>query len=174
MDTAFRIRRLAPAEALEAAPALAAVLVDCIRGGAGVSFMADLTQDEAEGFWRDTAAAGDGRVFVAAEDVEGLCGVVMVIPAWPPNQPHRADISKLLVASRARRRGIAEALMAEAETVALEMRRPLLMLDTVEGSDAERLYRRLGWIAYGVVPDFALLPDGRPWGCTFFYKALAQ
>ena len=97
----------------------------------------------------------------------------MLIPAWSPNQPHRADISKLLVARRARRRGVAEALMAEAEVAARALGRTLLMLDTVEASDAERLYRRLGWTAYGVVPDFALLPDGRPWGCTFFYKALA-
>ena len=140
---------------------------------AGVSFMADLTFEEAEAFWRETATADDGRVIVAAEDEGGICGVVMVIPAWPPNQPHRADISKLLVHSRARRRGVAEALMAEAEAAAREMGRTLLMLDTVEASAAERLYRRLGWTAYGVVPDFALLPDGRPWGCTFFYKALA-
>lgn len=173
MGPHIRIRTLGEAETLAAAPALAEVLTDCVWRGAGVSFMADLTLEQALAFWRDTARSGDGRAILAAEDEQGICGVVMVIPAWPPNQPHRADISKLLVHSRARRRGIAQALMNEAEAVARRMGRTLLMLDTVEGSDAERLYRRLGWTAYGVVPDFALLPDGRPWGCTFFYKALA-
>lgn len=173
MASPYRIRRLSPDEVTAAAPALADILTDCVWGGAGVSFMDTLTIEEAAQFWRDTAASGDGRVFLAAEDDAGICGVVMLIPAWPPNQPHRADISKLLVHSRARRRGIAEALMTEAEVAAHEMGRTLVMLDTVEGSAAERLYRRLGWTVYGVVPDFALLPDGRPWGCTFFYKALA-
>lgn len=173
METATRIRRLGRTEGDLAAP-LAEVLVDCIRGGAGISFMADITLDQARGFWASELAADDGRAILVAEDAEGVCGVVQVIPCWPPNQPHRADISKMLVHSRARRRGLGEALMRAAEAEAVAMGRTLLTLDTVEGSDAERLYRRLGWTYFGVVPDYALLPDGRPWGATFFYKRLAD
>jgi GNAT superfamily N-acetyltransferase len=173
MDATFHIRRLAPAETHEAAPALAGVLMDCVAGGASVSFTADLTRDEALAFWRDQADAADGRAIVVAEDDEGICGVVQVIPAWPPNQPHRGDVSKLLVHRRVRRQGVAEALMQAAETEARAMGRPLLVLDTVTGGAAERLYAKLGWTLVGVIPDFALMPDGAPCATTIFYKALA-
>jgi GNAT superfamily N-acetyltransferase len=172
MDTASHIRRLAPAEALQAAPALAAVLCDCVDGGASVSFMAGLTLAEAEAFWRGQAEAADGRAILTAEDAEGICGVVQVLPAWPPNQPHRADISKLLVHRRARRQGVAEALMTAAEAAARQMGRTVLVLDTVTGGAAERLYERLDWKRAGVIPDFALMPDGAPCATTVFYKAL--
>lgn len=170
----IQIRRLAPDEALTVAPALAEVLLDCVAAGASVSFMADLTRAEALAFWRDQANAGDGRAILAAEDADGVCGVVQVIPAWPPNQRHRADISKLLVHRRARRRGVAEALMAAAEAAAIGMGRTVLVLDTVTGGDAERLYERLGWSRVGVIPDFALMPDGALCATTFFHKALAR
>lgn len=173
MDATFHIRRPAPAEARAAASALAEVLVDCVEGGASVGFMAGLTQAEATAFWDRQARATDGRAILAAEDGQGICGVVQVIPAWPPNQPHRADVSKLLVRRRARRRGVAEALMRAAEAQALAMTRPLLVLDTVTGGAAERLYARLGWTRVGVIPDFALMPDGAPCATTVFYKALA-
>jgi GNAT superfamily N-acetyltransferase len=167
------LRRLAPVEAEAAASALADILLDCVAGGASVSFMADLTRADAEAFWREQASAGDGRAILVAEDTLGLCGVVQVVPAWPPNQPHRADISKLLVHRRARRRGLAEALMAAAEGAARQMGRPVLVLDTVTGGDAERLYARLGWTKVGVIPDFALMPDGALCATTVFTKALA-
>jgi GNAT superfamily N-acetyltransferase len=174
MTRTFRIRRLTPSEAREAATALAAVLADCVWGGASVSFMADLTLAEAEVFWREQADAGDGRAILAAEDDQGIFGVVQVIPAWPPNQPHRADISKLLVHRRGRRRGAAEALMRAAEDAAKDMGRPLMTLDTVTGGAADHLYGKLGWTRVGVIPDFALMPDGAPTAATVFYKALGQ
>lgn len=167
------IRRLQPAEIETAAPALAEVLCDCVAGGASVSFMADLTFDGALDFWRNELAGTDGRAVIVAEDEQGICGVVQVIPAWPPNQPHRADISKMLVHRRARRRGLAARLLAAAEVEARGMGRTVLVLDTVTGGDAERLYARSGWTRVGVVPDFALMPDGALCATTFFYKALA-
>jgi len=173
MNPTYRIRRLAMPEAREAASALADVLVDCVAGGASVSFMADLTRDEAVGFWQGEADADDGRAILVAEDEAGIFGVVQVIPAWPPNQPHRADISKMLVHRRARRRGVAEALLAAAEVAAREMNRTVLVLDTVTGGAAEQLYEKRGWTRVGVIPDFALMPDGAPCATTVFYKALA-
>jgi GNAT superfamily N-acetyltransferase len=168
----LQIRSLSAAEAPDAAPALAEVLLDCVAGGASVSFMADLTRNQALDFWREQTGAGDGRAILVAEDAAGILGVVQVIPAWPPNQPHRADISKLLVHRRARRRGAAEALMRAAESTARQMGKTVLVLDTVTGGDAERLYERLGWSRVGVIPDFALMPDGAPCATTVFYKAL--
>lgn len=167
------IRRLQPAEIETAAAALAEVLCDCVAGGASVSFMAGLTFDQAHDFWRGELAADDGRAILVAEDDSGVCGVVQVIPAWPSNQPHRADISKMLVHRRARRRGLAARLLAAAEAEARRMGRTVLVLDTVTGGDAERLYARAGWSRVGVIPDFALMPDGAPCATTFFYKALA-
>ncbi len=174
MTQSFRIRRLAGPEAYEAAPALAAVLADCVRGGASVSFMADMTMADAEVFWREQAAADDDRAILVAEDDAGIFGVVQVVPAWPPNQPHRADVSKLLVHRRARRRGAAEALMQAAEAAARDMGRPLMTLDTVTGGAAEHLYGKLGWNRVGVIPQFALMPDGAMAATTVFYKALGQ
>ena len=173
MNSTYRIRRLATPEAQEAASALADVLVDCVAGGASVSFMAGLTHEEAVVFWRGEAAADDGRAILVAEDETGIFGVVQVVPAWPPNQPHRADIAKLLVHRRARGQGAAEALMAAAEATAREMNRTVLVLDTVTGGAAERLYEKRGWTRVGVIPDFALMPDGALCATTVFYKALA-
>ncbi|HEY8002579.1 MAG TPA: GNAT family N-acetyltransferase [Phenylobacterium sp.] len=172
MNPTFRIRRLAASETREAAASLAAILVDCVAGGASVSFMADMTADDAAAFWREAAQADDGRAILVAEDDAGLFGVVQVIPAWPPNQPHRVDISKLLVSRRARGRGAAEALMRAAEEAARGMHRRLMTLDTVTGGAAERLYEKLGWTRVGVIPDYALTPDGAPAATTVFYKAL--
>ena len=172
MTTAFRIRSLSPEEALAAAPALATVLADCVWGGASVSFMADFTLEEAEAFWRRQAQAGDGRTIIVAEDDEGVFGVVQVVPAWAPNQPHHAEVLKLLVHRRGRQRGAAEALMRATEGAARAMGRSLLTLDTVTGSIADDLYDKLGWIRVGVIPDYALWPDGGLCDATFFYKAL--
>lgn len=167
-----RIRRLAADETRAAAPALGAILKDCVDGGASVSFMADLTLEEAVAFWTGVAEAqaGDGRAVLAAEDAEGLLGVVEVIPAGTPNQPHRGDVAKMLVHRRARRRGVGEALMRAAEAAARDMGLTLLVLDTVEGGVAERLYARLGWARVGAIPDYALMPDGEPCATVVFYR----
>ena len=173
MKSTYRIRRLAMPEARGVATALADILYDCVAGGASVSFMADLTHDDAVTFWQGEADAGDGRAILVSEDDEGIFGVVQVIPAWPPNQPHRADISKMLVHRRGRRRGAAEALLAAAEGAARDMNRTLLVLDTVTGGAAEALYAKRGWTRVGVIPDYALMPDGAMSATTVFYKVLA-
>jgi GNAT superfamily N-acetyltransferase len=174
MDAEIRLRALSPDEALAAVPALAEVLVDCVAGGASVSFMADLSLERAERFWRGVAEAArdDGRAVIVAEADEVVVGVVQVIPVLIDNQPHRAEVAKMLVHRRARRRGVGAALMAAAEAAARAMGRTLLTLDTVEGEAGERLYRRLGWAAVGAIPGYALYPDGTPCSTVVFYKAL--
>ncbi len=171
------VRCLTAQEAGERIGALSEVLIDCVEGGASVSFMAPLTRERADAFWRrvaDGVAAGDRLLLVAERRATGdLLGTVQVVFAWPENQPHRADVAKMLVRRAARRRGIGAALMRAAEAAARAAGKTLLVLDTTTGSDAERLYERLGWTRVGVVPGYALMPDGRPSGTTFFYKQLA-
>jgi GNAT superfamily N-acetyltransferase len=111
-------------------------------------------------------------VLLAAFDDGDVVGTVQVNLATPPNQPHRADIAKLLVRRSARRRGVAAQLMEAAEREALAEGKTLLVLDTVTGDAAERLYERLGWTRVGVIPNYALYPDGRPCATTLFYKQL--
>jgi len=152
---------------------LADVLVDAVRGGAGVSFTADLTVDQAREWWRTSLAARSARaVVLVARDDGGIVGTVQLQPAWAPNQAHRADVVKLLVHRRARGRGIARALMAELERQARSRRITLLLLDTCKGSAAERLYGMLGWTRVGEVPRFATNPDGSMCDTVFFYKEL--
>jgi len=114
------------------------------------------------------------RLIVAAFDEGELVGTVQVILALPPNQPHRGEIAKLLVRRSARRRGIARLLMERAEEEAHAEGKTLLVLDTVTGDPAERLYEEMGWNRVGVVPNFALYPDGRPCATTYFWKAVGQ
>jgi len=153
---------------------LADVLVDCVEGGASVSFMQPMTRARALAFWRRVAegTARGERALLVAEDAEGIVGTVQLVLDLPENQPHRADLSKLLVHRRARRRGVAEALMREAEILARDCGRSLLVLDTASDT-AARLYARLGWIECGTVPRYALLPDGAPCATTFFYRDIA-
>ena len=169
------IRALTAPEARERVAGLSTVLIDCVEGGASVSFMAPLTRDRADAFWRrvaDGVAAGD-RILLVAERAGGeVVGTVQVVFAVPENQPHRADVAKMLVHRSARRQGLGARLMRAAEEAALAAGRTLLVLDTVTGSDAERLYAGLGWVRVGEVPDYALWPDGRPCGTTFFYRRL--
>jgi ribosomal protein S18 acetylase RimI-like enzyme len=170
----IEIRRLDAKEAHAELDGLAAVLHDCVEGGASVSYMAPFTLDDAraafEGFVGDVE---QGRRLILAAFADGeLVGTVQVVFAWPPNQRHRAEIAKLLVRRSARRRGIAERLMAEAEREALAEGKTLLVLDTVTGDAAERLYERLGWTKVGVIPGYALYPDGRPCDTTVFWKEL--
>ena len=171
----FTVRPLTADEARARVPALSDVLIDCVEGGASVSFMLPMTREKAEEFWRavaDGVAAGD-RILLAAEDAQGdVVGTVQVVFAWPENQPHRGDVAKMLVHRSARRHGLGAQLMRAAEDAARTAGRTLLVLDTVTGSDAERLYARLGWRKVGVIPDYALWPDGRPCDTTVFYRDL--
>jgi ribosomal protein S18 acetylase RimI-like enzyme len=139
-----------------------------------VSFLWPLTRERARQFWRRMAsAAAEGeRALLVAEDDEGICGTVQLVLALPENQPHRADVSKMLVHRRARRRGVGEALMRAAEAAAREQARTVLVLDTAS-DDARRLYERLGWIRVGDIPAYALLPDGTPCATTYYFRALA-
>ena len=171
----MNIRALDANEASALLPQLCGVLVDCVDGGASVSFMAPFGVAEAEPFWQGVISRlskGDLVLFVA-EDENGVHGTVQLVLAMPPNQPHRAEISKLLVHRRARCRGIGQALMRAAEREAAARGRSLIVLDTADPG-AERLYERLGWQRVGVIPGYALLPDGRPCDTVVFYRHLAD
>jgi GNAT superfamily N-acetyltransferase len=138
--------------------------------------MAPLARDKAESFWHsvaDSIERGE-RVLVVAEErgSERVVGTVQILLKQPENQPHRADLAKMLVHPEARRRGIGAQMLRFAEDAARSASKSLLVLDTATGSDAERLYERLGWVRVGVIPDYALSPDGRPCGTTIFYKPL--
>lgn len=152
---------------------LAGVLIDCVEGGASVSFMLPLARERAVSFWRRVAqgvAAGE-RALLVAEDAHGVCGTVQLVLDQPENQPHRADLSKMLVHRRARCRGIGGALMQAAENTARECGKTLLVLDTAS-AEAGRLYERAGWTRVGVIPGYALLPRGGPCATTYFYREL--
>jgi len=153
---------------------LSDVLIDCVEGGASISFMLPMSRTKAEAFWRTIASsmARGERVVLAAEDDAGMIvGTVQVILAQPENQPHRGDLAKMLVHRRARRQGIGAALLAAAERSALNAGKTLLVLDTASG-DAERLYAREGWQRCGQIPNYALWPDGTPCATTIFFKFL--
>ena len=177
MTDTIEIVTLTPADARRLVGALADLLIDCVEGGASVSFMAPLACEKAQAFWSgiaDGVERGERLVLVARDEGSGtVVGTVHLVLGLPENQPHRADVSKMLVRRAARRRGIAAALMRAVEREALAAGRTLLVLDTAEGGDAERLYGRMGWVRVGLVPGFALWPDGRPCGTVFLYKELA-
>jgi GNAT superfamily N-acetyltransferase len=170
----YTIRRLLSATDAEI-EALAALLIDCVDGGASVSFMHPLPGPKAEAFWRrvaDGVTRGE-RALLVAEDATGVVGTVQLVLDLPENQPHRADLSKMLVHRRARRQGLGAALMRAAEDLGRDCGKSLLVLDTVTGSDAERLYARLGWQRCGVIPGYALMPRGGLCATTFFYRDLS-
>jgi GNAT superfamily N-acetyltransferase len=153
---------------------LADVLIDCVKGGASVSFMHPLTRDRATAFWRQVAkgvATGE-RVLLIAQDPQGICGTVQLMFNLPENQPHRADLTKMLVHRRARRKGLGAALLQAAETTARQCGKTLLVLDAVTNGDAARMYSRHGWMRVGDIPNFALMPDGTPCSTTYFYRDL--
>jgi GNAT superfamily N-acetyltransferase len=155
--------------------ALAALLVDCVEGGASVSFMLPLTLERARAFWQRVAAGvrSGERALLVAEDRDGtIVGTVQLVLDQPENQPHRADLAKMLVHRRARRRGLGEQLMHAAQALARDCGKTLLVLDTVTGGDAERLYTRLGWQRVGVIPDYALWPQGGLCATTYFYRRI--
>jgi GNAT superfamily N-acetyltransferase len=153
---------------------LAAVLVDCVEGGASVSFMAPFSQGEALAFFRKVAssvATGD-TVLLAAKLDGKIIGTVQLGLDTPPNQPHRADVKKMLVHRAARGHGIGADLMARVEEEAKRRGRWLVVLDTVPGDNGYRLYRRAGWTESGVIPDYAMFPDGRLCDTALFWKRL--
>jgi GNAT superfamily N-acetyltransferase len=155
---------------------LADVLIDCVDGGAGVSFLHPLSRATAVAFWSKVArgvAAGE-RIVLVVEDDAGICATVQLILDMPENQPHRADVAKMLVHRRARRRGLGEALMRAAEDVARENGRTLLVLDAVTGGDAARLYERLGWVKVGDIPNYARGPRGEPNSTTYYFRDLTS
>jgi GNAT superfamily N-acetyltransferase len=149
------------------------VLVDCVEGGASVSFMQPMTRDKAQAFWRRVAesAARDERALLVAEEGGRVVGTVQVVFDMPENQPHRGDVSKMLVHRSQRRKGVGEALMRAAERAATQAGRTLLVLDTAS-AEAERLYERCGYQRVGAVPNYALLPQGGYCDTVFFYKVL--
>jgi GNAT superfamily N-acetyltransferase len=168
------IERIGSAAAADDVRGLARLLVDAVDGNAGVSFLAGLTEDEAEAWWRSVLASSSERaIILIARDTEGIVGTVQLQPSWAPNQPHRGDVAKLLVHRRARRRGIGRALMSSLEQAASAAGFTLLLLDTCKGYDAERLYASTGWVRVGEVPGFAVNPDGSICDTVFFYKTLA-
>ncbi|HKB46586.1 MAG TPA: GNAT family N-acetyltransferase [Ktedonobacterales bacterium] len=170
---AWSIRRLHAVDEAQI-DALAGVLIDCVEGGASVSFMHPLTRNRAAAFWRRVAhgvAAGE-RALLVAEDAHGLCGTVQLVFNLPENQPHRADLSKMLVHRRVRRQGLGAALMRAAEGAARDCGKTLLVLDAVTGGDAARLYERLGWTRVGDIPDYALFPRGGLCSTTVYYRHL--
>ncbi len=175
MTAGVIVRRVGANEAAACVEALADVLIDCVEGGASVSFMLPLPREKAVAFWRgvaDGVARGE-RVLLVAEDDEGqIIGTVQLVISMPDNQPHRGDVAKMLVHRKARRRGIAQRLMAAIDDEARKEGKTVLVLDTVTGSDAERLYERAGWQRVGVVPKYALMPTGEFCGTTFFFKHL--
>jgi GNAT superfamily N-acetyltransferase len=155
---------------------LADVLTDCVTGGASVGFMTPYGPADALPFWQDVAAAvGEGATLLFAAEREGrIVGTVQVGIRQMPNQPHRADVKKLLVKESERGRGVARRLMSAAEAEAAQRGKTLLVLDTATGSPAEAVYERLGWQRAGVIPDYALYPDGRFCATTFFYKRIGE
>ena len=153
---------------------LASVLVDCVEGGASVSFMAPFTQEQGLAFFRKVAnsvVAGD-TVLLAAKLDGKIIGTVQLGLDTPPNQPHRADVKKMLVHRSARGRGVGADLMARVEQEARKLGRWLLVLDTVPGDNGYRLYRRAGWTESGIIPDYAMFPDGRLCDTALFWKRL--
>ncbi len=168
----YRIRRVTRLSEADA-QGLARVLIDCVEGGASVGFMRPMTEAKALAFWHRIGreVESGARAMLVAEDETGVVGTVQLVLAQPENQLHRADVSKMLVHRRARRRGIGAALMRAAEDFARESRKSLLVLDTASG-DAERLYARLGWSLVGVIPDYALWPGGGCCDTSVFYRRL--
>jgi len=182
------IRRISPEQARDQAEPLAAaladVLIDCVEGGASVSFMLPLARETALRFWRsvlDGVVRGERVLLVAdavAEATNGsasarIVGTVQLVTAQPDNQPHRADVAKMLVHRAARRSGVAGQLLAALDAAAIAEGKTVLVLDTVTGGDAERLYQRAGWTMVGSIPNYALMPDGAYCATTFFHKQLS-
>jgi GNAT superfamily N-acetyltransferase len=174
MSQTIRVRTLQSVDD-RAIRELGDVLIDCVEGGASVSFMLPMTRAKADAFWSDAAAgvARGARLLIVAENDGHIVGTVSVLLDLPENQPHRGDLAKMLVHRSARRLGVGAQLLAAAEHAARDAGKTLLVLDTVTGTDAERLYVAHGWMRVGEIPNYALWPDGRECPTTLYYKELA-
>ena len=173
MTASIRVRILQALDEREIR-GLSDVLIDCVEGGASVSFMLPMTRGKALTYWRDVAASATRceRIVLAAYDAaETIVGTVQVVFAQPENQLHRADVAKMLVHRRGRRRGVGAALLVAAERHALRSGKTVLVLDTAS-AEAERLYARQGWQLCGRIPDYAFMPDGAPCATAVYYKSL--
>ncbi|MGA2147657.1 MAG: GNAT family N-acetyltransferase [Bryobacteraceae bacterium] len=170
----IEVRELTSPEGRRYLGALAQVLVDCVDGGASVSFMPPFSQADAEGFFDSVLSEVEARKrILLAAFVDGqLVGTVQIVHATPPNQVHRADIAKLLVMRSARAQGIGAGLMEQAEESARRAGKTLLVLDTCADTAADRLYTRLGWTRVGIIPKYALNPDGSWCDTTVFWKEI--
>ena len=175
MDEFITIRRVERDEVMNCIEGLSDVLIDCVEGGASVSFMLPLPRQVAVDFWHGVAQGvlRNERILLVAHTADGqIVGTVQLITALPDNQPHRADVAKMLVSRRVRKQGVGARLLDEVDRVARAAGKTVLVLDTVTGGDAERLYERAGWQRVGDVPNYALMPDGTLCGTTFFHKQL--
>ena len=175
MTAPFTLHTFSEADILAHLEPLSDVLSNCVNGGASVSFMLPFNVEKARAFWQKTAAsvARDERVVLVAKDVdEKIVGTVQLVIDQPENQPHRADVSKLLVHECARRGGIARALMQRLEEIAVDAQKNVLVLDTATGSGAETFYVRCGWQKAGELPRYAYMPDGELTATSLFYKFL--
>ncbi|WP_291842868.1 GNAT family N-acetyltransferase [Maricaulis sp.] len=173
---AVTLRQLSHAELRAELTAFAGLLTACVGAGASIGFLSPFSQGQAGDFWAgiaDQLERSDRLIWSARDTASGmLLGTVQLITGLPDNQPHRGDVAKLMVSPKARRRGVADALMDALERHARETGLRTLVLDTVTGSPADALYRKRGWVEVGPVPDYALFPDGTPCSTTFFYKSL--
>jgi GNAT superfamily N-acetyltransferase len=170
----FTIHRLSTLEQKDIEE-LATVLIDVVEGGASVGFMLPITRERAIQFWRMVATDAEqgAKAVLVARDPRGIIvGTAQLILAMPDNQPHRADLAKMQVHRRARKQGLAQKLLQEAQTWAQELGKTVLVLDTVSGSDASRVYERAGWLRVGEIPNYALWPQGGMCPTTFYFKAL--
>jgi GNAT superfamily N-acetyltransferase len=175
MNELITIRRVERDEVMNCIEGLSDVLIDCVEGGASVSFMLPLPRQVALDFWHGVAQGvlRHERILLVAHTADGqIVGTVQLITALPDNQPHRADVAKMLVSRRVRKQGVGARLMDEVDRVARAAGKTVLVLDTVTGGDAQRLYERAGWQRVGDVPNYALMPDGTLCGTTFFHKQL--
>ena len=176
MNTSLQIKTLPREEILIHLDALAGILENCVNGGASVSFMLPFSLDKARTFWRgiaESVARGERLVLACVDAQDGVIGTVQLIADQPENQPHRADVAKLLVHQNARRQGLANALMSRLEAIAREQGKSVLVLDTATGSGAENFYVQCGWEKAGEIPRYALMPDGELTATSLFYKFLS-
>lgn len=155
--------------------ALSGLLVETVAGGGSVSFMHPLPPGDADAFWKDSlaAAARGERIVFGAFDGEALAGTVTLLLHLPPNQPHRAEIAKMMTRLSHRNRGVATALMQAAEAAATTRGRTLLVLDTAVEDGASKLYEKLGFQLTGIIPDYALKPHGGLSGTMIYWKRIA-
>jgi GNAT superfamily N-acetyltransferase len=163
-----------PASDAALLPHLSALLIEAVTAGASIGFMADITEAEADAFWsaRVAAAARDECRLLLAFAGDRLAGTVSLMTGTPPNQPHRADVSKMIVGRAFREQGIGAALLAGVDAEARALGRTTLVLDTISHSAAARLYERGGWQRIGEIAAYALMPDGAMAPTTVYARYL--